>query len=102
VGGVRRGEVYTHASFDRRLAVVSCDELTDLGTAVVVEVATEVPVGMRGMLAVGLTDRDPVGGAVLAWRINYVTADRLGTCLGRLSEETMDVVDMALRTAMDL
>lgn len=102
VGGVRRGEVYAHATFDRRLAVVSCDELTELGTAVVVEIAPEVPAGMRGMLAVALGQGDPVPGAVLAWRVNYVTADRLGRRLGRLSEATMDVVDMALRTAMDL
>jgi mRNA-degrading endonuclease toxin of MazEF toxin-antitoxin module len=102
VGRVKRGDVYAHATFPRRFAVISCDELTDLGTAVVVEIVPAVPIGMRGMLAVALRDDDPISGAVLAWRVNYVVADRLGEHLGQLSPATMEIVEMALRASMDL
>jgi mRNA-degrading endonuclease toxin of MazEF toxin-antitoxin module len=102
VGRVKRGAVYRHATFPRLFLVISCDELTELGTAIVAEIAPEVPVGMRGMLAVALRDDDPVHGAVLAWRVNYVTAARLGEYVGQLTEQTMEVVGMAVRTAMDL
>jgi mRNA-degrading endonuclease toxin of MazEF toxin-antitoxin module len=99
---MRRGDVYAHATFPRQFVVVSTDRLTEVGTAIVAEIHPEVPAGMRGMLAVALSSEDPVPGAVLTWRVNYVTADRLGKHLGRLSEATMEVISMALRTAMDL
>jgi mRNA-degrading endonuclease toxin of MazEF toxin-antitoxin module len=99
---VRRGEVYAHAAFPRQFVVVSTDRLTETGTAIVAEIHPEVPAGTRGMLAVTLGDNDPIPGAVLAWRVNWLIADRLGEHLGRLSETTMEVVDMALRTALDL
>jgi len=102
VGRVRRGDVFHHSALDRRFVVVSTDRLTEAGTAIVAEVHPEIPIGMRGMLAVSLRDEDPVGGAVLGWRVNYIAADRLGKHLGRLTDETMEIVDMALRTALDL
>lgn len=99
---MRRGDVYSHAQFDRQFVIVSTNLLTDTGTAIIVEIAPEAPAGTRGMLCVSLGEDEPIGGAVLAWRVNYVKADRLGKHLGTLSTETMDVVAMALRTAMDL
>jgi mRNA-degrading endonuclease toxin of MazEF toxin-antitoxin module len=99
---VRRGDIYTHATFPRQFVVVSTDRLTHAGTAIVAEIHPDVPTGTRGMLAVPLTEQDPLRGAVLAWRVNYLAADRLGEHLGRLSAETIEVMDMALRTAMDL
>jgi mRNA-degrading endonuclease toxin of MazEF toxin-antitoxin module len=102
VGRVKRGEVYRHTTLPRLFVVVSCDELTELGTAIVAEIAPEVPAGMRGMLAVTLRDDDPVAGAVLAWRVNYMTAARLGEYVGMLTDPTMEVVGMSVRTAMDL
>jgi mRNA-degrading endonuclease toxin of MazEF toxin-antitoxin module len=99
---VKRGDVYAHATLTRQFVIVSTDRLTEAGTAIVAEVHPEVPAGMRGMLAVTLGPDDPLPGAVLAWRVNYVAASRLGKHLGRLSESTMEVVSMALRTAMDL
>jgi mRNA-degrading endonuclease toxin of MazEF toxin-antitoxin module len=99
---VRRGDVYAHATFDRHFVIVSTDRLTEIGTAMVAEIFPKSPAGTRGLLAVTLGEDDPVPGAVLAWRVNYVAADRLGEHLGRLSGATMEVVDMALRTAMDL
>jgi hypothetical protein len=36
------------------------------------------------------------------WRINWRAVDRLGERLGQLSNATMEVIDMALRTALDL
>ncbi|MDG4792093.1 type II toxin-antitoxin system PemK/MazF family toxin [Micromonospora sp. WMMD1102] len=99
---MRRGDVYSHATFDRQFVIVSTDRLTESGTVIVVEISPEVPAGTRGMLAVALTDTEPVHGAVLAWRVNYVKAERLGKHLGALSAEAIDMVDMALRTAMDL
>jgi mRNA-degrading endonuclease toxin of MazEF toxin-antitoxin module len=99
---MKRGAVYRHAAFPRQFVVISCDELTDLGTAIVAEIVPEVPIGMHGMLAVALRDDDPIHGAVLAWRVNYVTAARLGDYVGQLTEQTMETVAMSVRTAMDL
>ena len=100
--GVRRGAVYAHPTLDRRFVVLSADRLTESGTAIVAEIYPEPPAGMRGLLAVTLPPDAPVAGAVLAWRINYISVDRLGKHLGELSPATMELVDMALRTAMDL
>jgi mRNA-degrading endonuclease toxin of MazEF toxin-antitoxin module len=94
--------VVGHALRDRRFVVVSCQAITDTGTVVVAEIADAVPSGARGMLAVPLTDADPVSGAVLSWRINYMAADRLGGQLGELSAETVERLDMALRATLDL
>lgn len=99
---MRRGDVYSHAQFDRHFVIVSTDLLTDTGTAIIVEIGPEAPAGTRGMLCVALGEDEPINGAVLAWRVNYVKADRLGKHLGTLSSQTMDVVSMTLRTAMDL
>jgi mRNA-degrading endonuclease toxin of MazEF toxin-antitoxin module len=82
--------------------IISTDRLTEVGTAIVAEIHPQVPAGTRGMLAVTLGPNDPVDGAVLAWRINWLAADRLGEHLGRLNDATMEVIDMALRTALDL
>jgi mRNA-degrading endonuclease toxin of MazEF toxin-antitoxin module len=99
---MRRGVVFAHPKIDRRFVVVSTDRLTETGTVIIAEIKGEIPAELRGMLAVGLRADDPVAGAVLGWRVNYVAAHRLGQRLGRLSDETMEVVAMALRTAMDL
>lgn len=99
---MRRGTVVGHPVRDRRFVVVSCEALTDAGTVIVSEVADAVPSGARGMLAVPLTDADPVQGAVLVWRINYMAADRLGEVLGDLTGATVERLDMALRAALDL
>lgn len=99
---MKRGDVYAHAKLPRQFVIVSTNRLTETGTAVIAEIKPEIPIELRGMLAVGLRDADPVDGAVLGWRVNYIAAHRLGRYLGRLSDETMEVVDMALRTAMEL
>jgi len=101
---VKRGDVYAHTTLPRRFVVLSADELTEHGTAVVVELAPAAPPGTRGVLAVRLSreDKVPDGGAVLAWRVNYLPAIRLGPHLGRLSDRTMDSVSIALRAALDL
>lgn len=100
---MRRGDVYAHRAYDRHFVIVATDRLTEAGTAIVAEVHPSVPEGTRGMLAVSLSPgEDGLAGAVLAWRVNYVVASRLGDRIGRLSDGTMEVVDMALRTAMDL
>lgn len=101
---MKRGDVYAHSTYPRRFVVVSSDELTELGTVVVAELVPAAPPGTRGVLAVRLSreDRVPDGGAVLAWRVNYVPVVRLGDHLGKLSDRTMDSVSMALRAALDL
>ncbi|HEY3506983.1 MAG TPA: hypothetical protein VGN37_29855 [Actinocatenispora sp.] len=45
---------------------------------------------------------DPVPGAVLAWRINCLSAERLGAALGDLTGETVERMDIALRAVLDL
>jgi mRNA-degrading endonuclease toxin of MazEF toxin-antitoxin module len=99
---VRRGEVYAHSTFDRSFVVVSTGRLNEIGAVIVVEIAPEMPQGSLGMLAVALRPDDGLTGAALAWRVNYLNASRLGARLGALSAETMEVLDMALRTAMEL
>jgi mRNA-degrading endonuclease toxin of MazEF toxin-antitoxin module len=99
---VRRGEVYAHASFPRRFAVVSTDRIGESGTVVVAEIVPEAVGGVLAMFAVTLGAADPVPGTVLAWRLNYLAAGRLGRHLGQLSQATMDIVDIALRTALEL
>jgi mRNA-degrading endonuclease toxin of MazEF toxin-antitoxin module len=99
---VRRGTVVGHALRDRRFVVVSCQALTETGTAVVAEIADAAPRGSRGLLAIPLTEADPVPGAVLVWRINYLSAERLGAELGQLTNATLERLDIALRAALDL
>lgn len=99
---MKRGEVISHAVRDRRFVVVSCNALNNVGTVIAAEIADSVPAGTQGMLAVLLTDADPVPGAVLAWRVNYVSAQRLGESLGELSPDTLERVDMAVRAALEL
>ncbi|WP_144118655.1 hypothetical protein [Catellatospora sichuanensis] len=71
---------------------------------IVAEISPTVPSGTRGMLAVQLGETDPTAGAVIAYRLNWQTADRMADWkfIGRVSEATLDVVAMAIRTAMDL
>ncbi len=73
---MRPGEVYAHTTFPRQFVVVSADELTEHGTAIVVELAPAASPGVRGVLAVGLTEEDavPDAGSVLAWRFNCLAA----------------------------
>lgn len=99
---MNRGDVCTHAQFPRRFVIISCEALNTVGTVVVAEIADEAPEGTRGMLAVPLTSDDFMSGAVLAWRLNYMASSRFGETLGRLSSETMERVDMALRAALEL
>lgn len=84
--------------------IVSTDHLTETGTVIVAEIVPDVPTGTRGMLAVQLGEDDPCQGAVIAYRINWQAAERMADWkyVGRVSEATLDVIGMALRTAMDL
>lgn len=101
---MRRGDVLEHPLRGRRFVVVATQYLVDVGVVVVAEVAPVVPAGTRGMLAVQLAKADPVGGAVLAYRLNWLAADRLDGWkrLGRLCDTSVELVDMALRAALDL
>ncbi|GAB7053158.1 type II toxin-antitoxin system PemK/MazF family toxin [Catenuloplanes indicus] len=98
---IRRGDVYRHR-LGRHFVVVSTARLNEVGAVIVAEIHDEVPSGMQGMLAVALGPDEPLAGAVLTWRVNWLAGDRLGEFVGRLSAEVMEHVDMALRTAMDL
>jgi hypothetical protein len=71
---------------------------------ILAEIAAAVPEGTRGMLAVQLGDDDPAEGAVIGYRVNWQTAERMADWkyIGRLADATMEVVAMALRTSMDL
>jgi|GEM_PF-7124661 len=102
VSSVKRGEVISHAVRERQFVVISCNALNNVGAVVVAEIAGVIPAGARGMLAVPLADTDPVPGAVLAWRVNYLSAERLGESLGELSPDTLERVDAAVRAALEL
>jgi hypothetical protein len=101
---VNRGDVWEHPLRGRRFVVVSTDHLTVTGTVILVEIASEVPAGTRGMLAVHLDEEDGIGGAVIGYRLNWQAAGRMAgwKYVGRISENTLEVIDMALRTSMDL
>jgi hypothetical protein len=104
VGCVNRGDIWEHPLRGRQFVVVATKHLVETGTVIVAEIAPEVPAGTKGMLAVQLGDDDPVGGAVIAYRVNWQASERMADWkfVGRLSAATLDVVDMALRAAMDL
>lgn len=101
---MNRGDVWEHPLRGRRFVIVSTDHLTVTGTVILVEIASDVPAGTRGMLAVQLTEEDGIGGAVIGYRVNWQAADRMieWKYLGRISENTLEVIEMALRTSMDL
>ncbi|MFI5840856.1 type II toxin-antitoxin system PemK/MazF family toxin [Catenuloplanes sp. NPDC051500] len=98
---IRRGDIYRHR-LGRHFVVVSTARLNEVGTVIVAEIHDLVPSGMQGMLAIALGPAEPLTGAVLAWRVNWLAGDRLGDPVGSLSSEAMEHLDMALRTAMDL
>jgi len=104
MGRVNRGDVWEHPLRGRQFVVVSTQRLTDSGTVILAELASEVPDGTRGMLAVQLGEDDPVAGAVIGYRVNWQTAERMAEWkyVGGLTDSTMEVVAMALRTSMDL
>ena len=63
---MRRGAVYNHPRFpERRFAVVSAPEVANLGTVILADIDSVAPEGTSGLLAVTLTDHDPVSGAVM-------------------------------------
>jgi mRNA-degrading endonuclease toxin of MazEF toxin-antitoxin module len=101
---VNRGDVWQHPLRGRQFVIVSTQRLIENGTVIVAEIANEVPSGTRGMLAVQLGEEDPATGAVIAYRVNWQRADRMAEWkfVGQLSDATLDVVAMALRTSMDL
>jgi mRNA-degrading endonuclease toxin of MazEF toxin-antitoxin module len=104
VGRVNRGDIWEHPLRGRRFAIVSTDHLNDTGTVIVAEIVPDAPHGTRGMLAVTLNDNDPCAGTVIAYRINWQATERMADWkyIGRLSAQTTDIINMALRTAMDL
>ena len=100
---VMRGGIYQHANFGRHFLVVSTAALNTNGAAIVVEVDNQVPDGVRGMFVVRLGADDPIPGAVaLCWRLNWLAAERLGDHQGDVDDTTMEAVEMAVRSAMDL
>jgi mRNA-degrading endonuclease toxin of MazEF toxin-antitoxin module len=100
---VRRGAVYHHPRFpERRYVVVAAPEVATLGTVILADIDAVAPAGAGGLLAVTLTDDDPVSGAVMVHHLSYFSVSRLGDCFGHLSPETMDAVDYALRSALAL
>ena len=103
---VRRG-VYSYQGAIRRseFLVVSIDSLNTAGTVIVLEVSPEEPPeDLRGLLAVQLTDADPLPGHwVLCWRINYAAAARFDVAgtHGTVTEQTMTKVLAAVRSAIE-
>ena len=100
---VMRGGVYRHTKFGRHFLVVSTAALNTNGAAIVVEVDDEAPSDVRGMFVVRFGADDPLPGAVvLCWRLNWMAAERLGDHRGDVDEATMEAVEMAVRSTMDL
>lgn len=100
-----RGGVYTYHGIRRsEFVVLSINALNAAGTVVVAEITPEAPEDLRGLLAVQLTDADPLPGQwVLCWRINYASAGRfdLAGCHGKVSAGTMAKVVSAVRSAIE-
>jgi mRNA-degrading endonuclease toxin of MazEF toxin-antitoxin module len=93
--------VYNHPRFpERRFAVVSTPEVATLGTVMLADIDPVAPEGTSVLLALPLTDDDPVTGGD-GPPPQPLRRDRLGDCLGHLSPETTDRVDYALRSALD-
>ena len=102
-----RGGIYPYQGGLRRtdFLVVSIDSLNNAGTVIVVEVADQAPPeDVRGLIAVQLTDDDPLPGRwVLCWRINYATAARFDVAgtHGTVTGQTMTKVLAAMRSAIE-
>ena len=102
-----RGGIYPYQGGLRRsdFVVVSIDALNTAGTVIVVEVTDQAPPeDVRGLIAVQLTDDDPLPGRwVLCWRINYATATRFDVAAGygTLTAPTMTRVIGAVRSAIE-
>lgn len=101
-----QGGIYPYSGIARRTdhLVVSVDSLNRAGTVIVVDVAEEAPADVRGLLAVQLTNDDPLPGRwVLCWHINYAAASRFDVRggYGIVTDETLDAVLAGIRAAME-
>jgi hypothetical protein len=100
-----RGGICTYTGIRRsEFVVISVPTLNAAGTVIVVELADDAPTDARGLLAVQLTDADPLPGRwALAWRINYARADRFDVVgsHGILSENTLALIMRAVRAAIE-
>lgn len=86
----------------RAFMVISVDALNRAGTVVVVEIDDSDYSGVRRMLAVPLGDTDPLAGRhVLAWRLNWLRADRLGEYIGQAHPDTVERVVAAAKAAIE-
>lgn len=101
-----RGGIYPYQGIRRgQFLVVSVDALNRAGTSVVVEVSDGTPSSdLRGLLAVQLTDADPLPGRwVLCWHLNYLSAGRLeaDASPGQVSPQTLERVVSAIRAVVE-
>jgi hypothetical protein len=96
---VRRGGVHRVQPVAREFLVISIDTLNDSGTAIVVEVGdARAWSDYRNLLVV------PFGGSdrcALAWRVNYMRADRLGRPIDTVDADTLARVVAALTAAVE-
>lgn len=99
---VRRGGLYRNPPVGREFLVLSIDALNAAGTAIVAEVSDATWTGPRSMLTVPMAETDPhPGRLVLAWRVNWVRAERLGEHIGDVHPDTLHRVIAAVTAAIE-
>lgn len=101
-----RGGIYPYQGIRRgHFLVLSLNALNRAGTTVVVEVTSDEPASdLRSLLAVRLSDDDPMPGSwALCWHLNYLRADRLEVeaSAGQVTAATLDRVVGAVHAVIE-
>jgi hypothetical protein len=100
---IARGDMvaYKTAMGVRHLVVLSIDSLTAAGTAIVVEADDRDPIsGLQSLLTVPLMP----GWHAKAWRMNYMSAERLttgGEVIATISAEQLARIVAAVNAAIE-
>ncbi|WP_280269681.1 type II toxin-antitoxin system PemK/MazF family toxin [Nocardia wallacei] len=95
-----RGEIWTYQGLARirTVLVVSADELNAAGLPMTLEITDVRPTGARAMLAVPA----PGHGHILIRPVDKADPERFLNPVDHATDDTMDAVGMALRSALDL
>lgn len=87
-------------SGDRHVLIVGNDALTETsGSVLTVPVETELPI-TTSLVTVRITE--PIPGIARAHGVAPIRKERLAQRIGTVDQATMDMIDAALRTALDL
>ncbi|WP_330186022.1 type II toxin-antitoxin system PemK/MazF family toxin (plasmid) [Nocardia sp. NBC_01503] len=104
---MRRGELWTYKGLGRtrHVLVVSANELNNTGSPITCDVTDVAPTGSRVLLSIPITLPNNGGTAyirVVRGLSGQTDVDRFDSLIGRVPDEVMEQVGLALRAALDL